>query len=253
MTIDITFAKPLFAPFRGLRKYVDMIRSDINSVLERDPAARSKLEVFFSYPGLHAVWMHRINHWLWQRGAKFLARLLSQLARALTGIEIHPGAKIGPGLFIDHGMGVVIGETAEIGADVTLYHGVTLGGVSLEKGKRHPTLGDRVVVGAGAKVLGNITIGSDTRIGANAVVVKSVPPNSVVVGVPGQIVRRAQPHRPTDLPDLNHASLPDVVGVTLRQLIERVETLEERLQQHGHGLHLPAPQGEIWREEDFVI
>jgi serine O-acetyltransferase len=160
-------------------------------VLERDPAARTWLEVLLVYSGLHAIWIHRIAHWLWQHNFRFIARWLSQFSRWLTGIEIHPGAKIGKGFFIDHGMGVVIGETAEIGADVTLYHGVTLGGTSLEKGKRHPTIGDRVVIGAGAKILGAITIGNDSRIGANAVVVKSVPPNSVVVGVPGQIVQRS--------------------------------------------------------------
>jgi len=240
-------------PFRGVWNYVAMIRRDITSVLERDPAARSRLEVFLAYSGLHAVWMHRIAHWLWRQGAKLPARLLSQLTRNLTGIEIHPGAVIGPGLFIDHGMGVVIGETAEIGEDVTLYHGVTLGGVSLEKGKRHPTIGDRVVIGAGAKVLGNITIGADSRVGANAVVVKSVPPNSVVVGVPGQIVRRAQPHRPSDAPDLNHAALPDVVGVALKQLLARVDALEQQLNGHDHGGHLHAPASEVWQEEDFAI
>ncbi|MCS7010616.1 MAG: serine O-acetyltransferase, partial [Anaerolineales bacterium] len=170
-----------------------------------------------------------------------------------TGIEIHPGAIIGPGLFIDHGMGVVIGETAEIGRDVTIYHGVTLGGVSLEKGKRHPTIGDRVVIGAGAKVLGAITVGDDSRIGANAVVVKSVPPNSVVVGVPGQIVQRSKPHRPTDAPDLNHAALPDVVGVALRELLARVDALEEKFNGHDHAHHLHPPKGDAWDGQDFSI
>ncbi|NLF74630.1 MAG: serine O-acetyltransferase, partial [Chloroflexi bacterium] len=162
------------------------IREDINCILERDPAARSRLEVITSYSGLHAVWLYRIANRLWRAGLTLPARWLSQLARWLTGIEIHPGATIGPRLFIDHGMGVVIGETAEIGADVTLYHGVTLGGVSLEPGKRHPTLEDGVVIGAGAKVLGAITIGRNTRIGANAVVVKDVEPDMVVVGIPGK-------------------------------------------------------------------
>src|SRR5574342_805994 len=181
------------------------LRRDIACVFERDPAARSTLEVLFCYPGLHAVWGHRLSRWLWTHKLKLLARWVSQLARGLTGIEIHPGATIAPGFFIDHGMGVVIGETSEVGADVTLYHGVTLGGTSLSKGKRHPTLGDRVVVGAGAKILGAITIGEDSRIGANAVVVKSVPANSVVVGVPGQIVRRSKPHTAQDAPDLEHS------------------------------------------------
>ena len=229
------------------------IRRDVDSVLERDPAARSRLEVFLVYSGLHAIWIQRITHWLWRRNVKFLARWLSQAARWLTGIEIHPGAQIGPGFFIDHGMGVVIGETAEIGADVTLYHGVTLGGTSLEKGKRHPTLGDRVVVGAGAKILGAIHIGSDSRIGANAVVVRSVPANAVVVGVPGQVVRRAQPHLPADAPDLDHTALPDVVGQTLRQLLERVDALEGKLDGHDHPAHIrPTPDGD-WVEQDFII
>jgi serine O-acetyltransferase len=163
------------------------IRDDINSVWQRDPAARSTLEVLLCYSGLHAVWGYRIAHWFWKKNLKLIARIISQIVRGLTGIEIHPAAKIGKSFFIDHGMGVVIGETAEVGNCVTLYHGVTLGGVSLEKGKRHPTIEDHVVIGAGAKVLGNITIGKHSRIGANAVVVKPVPPNSVVVGVPGQL------------------------------------------------------------------
>jgi serine O-acetyltransferase len=205
------------------------IRNDIQSIFGRDPAARSVLEILVCYPGLHAVWGHRLSRWLWQHGLKLPGRWVSHLFRALTGIEIHPGATIGPGFFIDHGMGVVIGETAEIGADVTLYHGVTLGGTSLAKGKRHPTLEDRVVVGAGAKILGAITIGADSRIGANAVVVKSVPPNSVVVGVPGQIVKRSKPHTAQDAPDLNHAQLPDMIAGQLIALTARMEALERRL------------------------
>jgi len=165
---------------------------DIKAVFDRDPAARSWLEVLLCYPGLHAVWGYRVAHWLWVHNLKLPGRWVSQMVRGLTGIEIHPGATIGPGFFIDHGMGVVIGETTEVGANVTLYHGVTLGGVSLNKGKRHPTLEDGVVVGAGAKVLGAITIGSRSRIGANAVVVKPVPPDSVVVGVPGEVVVRSK-------------------------------------------------------------
>src|SRR4051812_15723556 len=166
---------PLVRPFKGLANYFAMIRRDIDSVKQRDPAARSTLEILLVYSGLHAIWIHRINHWLWMHKIKLLARWLSQLARWGTGIEIHPGATIGPGFFIDHGMGVVIGETSEIGADVTIYHGVTLGGINTNKRKRHPTIGDRVVIGAGAKVLGAIEIGEDSRIGANAVVVRSVP------------------------------------------------------------------------------
>jgi serine O-acetyltransferase len=238
----------------GLGNYFRMIRRDIDSVLERDPAARTRLEVFLVYSGLHAIWVQRTTHWMWIHGLKFLARWLSQTTRWLTGVEIHPGAVIGPGFFIDHGMGVVIGETAEVGADVTLYHGVTLGGTSIEKGKRHPTLGDRVVVGAGAKILGAITIGEDSRIGANAVVVKSVPPNSVVVGVPGQVVSRSQPHHLGDAPDLNHSSLPDVVGVTLKELLERVDELENRLDGHeDHKAHVHPPHNETWEGHDFSI
>jgi serine O-acetyltransferase len=167
----------------------NIIREDIQSVLDRDPAARNTLEVLLCYPGLHAIWAHRVSHRLWQNRLKLFARWISQLMRGLTGIEIHPGARIGRNVFIDHGMGVVIGETAEVGDHVTIYHGVTLGGTSLHKTKRHPTIENNVVIGAGAKVLGAITIGADSRIGANAVVVKSTPPNSVVVGVPDGGVR----------------------------------------------------------------
>lgn len=226
---------------------------DIHSVFERDPAARSRLEVLFCYPGLHAVWAHRIAHWLWQHNIKLIARWVSQLARGLTGIEIHPGAQLGAGFFIDHGMGVVIGETAEVGVDVTLYHGVTLGGTSLAKGKRHPTIGDRVVIGAGAKVLGAITVGSDSRIGANAVVVKDVPSNSIVVGVPGQVVVRSKPHRANDAPDLNHTALPDTIGVTVTELMARVDSLEQRINGHDERHHVHAPQAGAWRGEDFSI
>jgi serine O-acetyltransferase len=232
--------------------FFESLRYDLASALQRDPAARSRFEIALLYPGLHAVWIHRITHWMWTHGAKLPARWISQLARGLTGIEIHPGATIGRGLFIDHGMGVVIGETAEVGDDVTLYHGVTLGGTSLEKGKRHPTIGDRVTIGAGAKVLGNITIGVDSRVGANAVVVKSVPENSVVVGIPGQVVKRTTPHHKGDAPDLNHTSLPDVVGVTLKDLLERVNELEARVDGHSHQ-HVHAPEDDQWREADFVI
>jgi serine O-acetyltransferase len=244
---------PVTRPFRYISKFFALMRRDISSVLERDPAARSRLEVFLVYSGLHAIWTQRITHWLWVRNIRFLARAISQITRWFTGIEIHPGATISPGFFIDHGMGVVIGETAEIGADVTIYHGVTLGGTSLNKGKRHPTIGDRVVIGAGAKVLGAITIGEDSRIGANAVVVRSVPPNSVVVGVPGQIVQRSHPHLPTDAPDLNHTSLPDIVGVTLKQLLERVDLLEDKISMRDEKPHVHAPKGDTWEGQDFSI
>ena len=179
-------------------------RRDVQAARDRDPAARSTLEVALLYPGVHAIWAHRASHWLWTHGHRLAGRVVSQLARSFTGIEIHPGATIGAGLFIDHGMGVVIGETAEIGRDVTLYHGVTLGGTTLDRGKRHPTIGDRVTIGAGAKILGAIEIGADSRIGANAVVVRPVPANAVVVGVPGQIVSRSR--AVADVPE------PDQIG-----------------------------------------
>jgi serine O-acetyltransferase len=210
---------------------LDTLHHDIQSVFDRDPAARSAVEVALLYPGLHALWGYRIAHWLWTHNFKFFGRWFSQALRGFTGIEIHPGASIGHDFFIDHGMGVVIGETAEIGRNVTLYHGVTLGGVSLNKGKRHPTLEDNVVIGAGAKVLGAITIGANSRIGANAVVVKSVPPNSVVVGVPGQVVKR-EPARPTNTPDLNHGVMPDMIGASVISLMSRMDALEMLIQQH---------------------
>ena len=172
-------------------KLISWIREDVATVLERDPAAKSRLEVFLCYSGLHALWFYRINHWLWNRGFFLLGRWLSQCARFLTGVEVHPGARIGRRLFIDHGMGVVIGETTIIGDDVTMYQGVTLGGTSKEHGKRHPTIGDNVVIGGGAKILGNITVGKNCRIGAGSVVLRNVPDDSTVVGVPGHIVFRS--------------------------------------------------------------
>ena len=166
----------------------ERIKEDISCVFARDPAARHALEILTAYPGVHALLIHRLSHWLWQKNLKWVARFSSHIGRFLTGIEIHPGVTIGRRFFIDHGMGVVIGETAEIGDDCTLYHGVTLGGTTWEKGKRHPTLQDGVVIGAGAKVLGPITVGANARIGSNAVVVREVPPNATVVGIPGRIV-----------------------------------------------------------------
>ncbi|MBS1154550.1 MAG: cysE [Proteobacteria bacterium] len=228
------------------------IRRDIRMILERDPAAKGALEVLLCYTGQHAVWAYRLSHWLWVRNFRLSARWLSQVARIFTGIEIHPGATIGKGFFIDHGMGVVIGETTEIGNEVTVYHGVTLGGTSLAHGKRHPTLGDRVVVGAGAKLLGAITIGSDCRVGANSVVVKSVPPNSVVVGIPGQIVIRAKDTPSSDKPDLQDSNLPDAIGTTLRTLLARVEQLEKAT--GGGTIHSPVQDADgAWHGEDFTI
>ena len=230
------------------------IHDDIQSVLDRDPAARNVLEVLLCYPGLHAIWAHRISHRLWTGGFKLLARGISQFMRTATGIEIHPGATIGQNFFIDHGMGVVIGETAEVGDNVTLYHGVTLGGTSLNKVKRHPTIEDHVVIGAGAKVLGAITIGANSRIGANAVVVKSTPPDSVVVGVPGQVVMRDRPvPLSEEKADLDHGKLPDTIGETLAALIAHVETLEKRVNGGNYGPALHAPDKGIWHWGDFSI
>jgi serine O-acetyltransferase len=233
----------------------NIIREDIQSVLDRDPAARNVLEVLLCYPGLHAIWAHRLSHRLWKSGLKLFARWISQIMRGITGIEIHPGATIGCNLFIDHGMGVVIGETAELGNHVTIYHGVTLGGTSLHKTKRHPTIEDHVVIGAGAKVLGAITIGAHSRIGANAVVVKSAPPNSVVVGVPGQVVLREHPSLAlNEKADLEHGRLPDTITETLTALIAHVETLEKRVNGGGvYGPALHAPEKGVWHWGDFSI
>ncbi|MEW6081875.1 MAG: serine O-acetyltransferase [Bacillota bacterium] len=206
------------------------LRQDIQAVFERDPAAKSVWEVVLCYPGLHALWIYRMARWLWVRRFYLAGRWLSHLGRWLTGIEIHPGARISPGLFIDHGMGVVIGETTEIGEGVTLYQGVTLGGVSWKKEKRHPTLGKGVVVGSGAKVLGAITIGENSRIGANSVVVKDVPPDSVVVGVPGNVRSpNGSLTKPEHLRDLRHDDLPDAVMERLSSLVERVTSLEQEV------------------------
>ena len=214
------------------------MQTDIRAVFARDPAVRSVAEILFCYPGLHALWFFRLSHWLWTHRLYFLGRWVSHLGRWLTGIEIHPGATIGPGLFIDHGMGVVIGETAEIGESVTIYHGVTLGGVSWRKEKRHPTIGDHVVIGAGAKVLGPVTIGDHTRIGANSVVVKDVPANSVVVGVPGR-VRSHEPVQEEESEkheDLQHNQLHDVTMERLQALAQRVARMEAELVQVEGGL-----------------
>ena len=217
-------------------------REDLRVVFERDPAARSSFEILTTYPGVHAVLIHRMSHWLWQAGAKWLARMLSYFGRWLTGIEIHPGAIIGRRFFIDHGMGVVIGETSVIGDDCTLYHGVTLGGTSWQKGKRHPTLEDDVVVGAGAKVLGPIAIGRGARIGSNAVVVRDVPDNSTVVGVPGRLIERQR-----DAGDTEHrekiatkmgfdaygatSDAPDPVAHAINCMLDHVHVMENKMQE----------------------
>ncbi len=240
-------------PARKSSTLLQRMREDVQAVLQRDPAARSWFEVLTSYAGLHATWSHRIAHWFWQHKMPLAARWLSQLTRHFTGIEIHPGATIGRRFFIDHGMGVVIGETAEVGDDVTLYHGVTLGGVSLEKGKRHPTLEDGVVVGAGAKVLGNITIGQGSRIGANAVVVRSVPGDSVVVGVPGQVIQ----HRKRSLdqgPDLDHGNMPDAIHDAVHDLLQRVGELESKLNvQTPNTQSITMAEDGTWVESSYEI
>lgn len=204
--------------------------TDFQVIFDRDPAARNWLEVLLCYPGLHALWFHRFAHWLYGLHIPVLPRFISQIARLLTGIEIHPGATIGTGAFIDHGMGVVIGETAIIGENCLIYQGVTLGGTGKESGKRHPTLGSNVVVGAGAKVLGNITIGDNVRIGAGSVVVKNVPSDATVVGIPGRIVKC----RDTKIQPLEHNRVPDPEGDTICSLLKRVEHLESMMQ------HLPV-------------
>ena len=252
MTTAWVRARPYVARGRAQEQLARMKR-DIDAVLERDPAARSSLEVALLYPGVHAVWAHRVSHWLWRRGAKLPARAVSQAARKATGIEIHPAARIGEGLFIDHGMGVVIGETAKVGQGVTIYHGVTLGGTSLEAGDRHPSIGDRVTIGAGAKVLGNLEVGHDSRIGANAVLVRTVPDNSVVVGVPGQVIARTVKHTAVDLPDLANADVPDPVGATVRNLVTRMDRLETTVTGHVERSLYVEAQG-VWQEApDFSI
>ena len=201
------------------------LREDIQTVFAKDPAARSTLEVICCYPGLHALWFHRTAHFLWQHRLKFLARLLSHISRFLTAIEIHPGAEIGRRFFIDHGAGVVIGETAEIGDDVLLYQGVVLGGTTLKRGKRHPTVGSDVVIGTGAVALGAISIGDGVRIGSGSVVVKSVAPGATVVGIPGRVVDDR--HKP--ILDLEHGKLPDPVADAIRLILREQDKLEERM------------------------
>ncbi|AWK86514.1 serine O-acetyltransferase [Azospirillum thermophilum] len=223
-----------------------LLREEIDGIMARDPAARSRLEVALCYPGLHAILLHRLAHACWTRGWTLAARAVSQASRFLTGIEIHPGATVGRRFFIDHGMGVVIGETAEIGDDVMLYHGVTLGGTSLNQGKRHPTLGNGVIVGAGAKVLGAITVGDGARVGANAVVVADVPAATAVVGIP------AKPVTPRDRTDTGRflpygtpcGDLPDPVARALTGLLDEVTALRRRVEELETGHAPAAPAGE---------
>ncbi len=205
----------------------EQMRRDVRTVLERDPAARSALEVVLCCPGVHAIWFHRLAHPLWKAGWHTLARFLSHVSRFMTGVEVHPAAVLGPGLFIDHGMGVVIGETAEVGENVSILQGVTLGGTSTKREKRHPTLGDNVVVGAGAKIIGGFRIGKGSRIGAGSVVVREVPENSVVVGVPGRVTFRDGARSGIDL---NQSDLPDPLARTLEQMVERIHALEAEIE-----------------------
>jgi serine O-acetyltransferase len=234
-------------------KLISWIREDVATVLERDPAAKSRLEVFLCYSGLHALWFYRINHWLWNRGFFLLGRWLSQCARFLTGIEVHPGARIGRRLFIDHGMGVVIGETTIIGDDVTMYQGVTLGGTGKEQGKRHPTIGDNVVIGGGAKILGNITVGKNCRIGAGSVVLRNVPDDSTVVGVPGHIIfrdgKRVVITDPKQINDPLSEALA-AVATEVNRLRERVHKLEGETAANGDS---SASLEQIIHEIDYQI
>jgi serine O-acetyltransferase len=231
-----------------------MLLTDLRTISERDPAARNWLEIVFCYPGVQALMFHRLTHWLYKIGIPFVPRFISTISRFLTGIEIHPGAKIGKGVFIDHGMGVVIGETAIVGDYALIYQGVTLGGTGKESGKRHPTLGENVVVGAGAKVLGNIQIGNNVRIGAGSVVLRDVPSNTTVVGIPGRLIR-------TDNNDvLAHGKIRDVEAEVIRALFERVKDLEQQVEKldvnHVHLSLNPANNehiDEAKAESDLVI
>ncbi|EIK53454.1 serine O-acetyltransferase [Stutzerimonas stutzeri TS44] len=245
----------------------ERMREDIQSVFHRDPAARNAFEVVTCYPGLHAIWMHRVSHWLWAREWKLLARMSSNLGRWLTGIEIHPGAQIGRRFFIDHGMGIVIGETAEIGDDVTLYHGVTLGGTSWNKGKRHPTLEDGVIVGAGAKILGPFTVGAGAKIGSNAVVTRAVPAGATAVGIPGRIIVKSDDEQEAKRKALAEkigfdaygvsGDMPDPVARAIGQLLDHVQAVEERLEGvcgalKALGSDYCAEDLPQLREEDFA-
>ena len=221
------------------------VGEDIRNIVEKDPAARNGFEVLICYPGIWSLIMHRPAHWLYKHNIKLLARIISQLTRWFTGIEIHPGATIGRRCFIDHGMGIIIGETTEIGDDVTIYQGVTLGGTGKDTGKRHPTIGNRVMISSGAKVLGPFKVGDDVKIGAGSVVLKEVPPGCTVVGIPGTIVKK---NGKSTAQDLNQVDLPDPVAVEIECLRRRIVTLENRLRQ-AQGLNAGAAQTER-KEED---
>ncbi len=210
-----------------MKKMFQTLLNDIDVVFDRDPAARSRFEVVITYSGVHAIWMHRLAHWFWKKKMRFFGRFLSQVNRFITGIEIHPGAVIGQRVFIDHGMGVVIGETCEIGNNVTIYQGVTLGGTGKEKGKRHPTVKDGALLASGAKVLGSFTIGENARIGAGSVVLKEVPPNSTVVGIPGRIIVQDG----IKMEPFNHHQMPDPIADKMKELEEEINELKKLLKQ----------------------
>lgn len=251
--VDIPLAEP--SPPEAVKtSLLKLIREDIGCVRQRDPAARGQVETLLTYPGIHAVIWYRIANRLWTSGWRFPARLLSWFGRFVSNVDIHPGARIGRRFFIDHGACVVIGETAEIGDDVTLYHGVTLGGTSWFPGKRHPTLEDRVVVGAGAKILGPITVGAGSRVGANSVVIDSTPPDVTVVGIPARVVRPQLGHRRVvGRIDLDHHLMPDPVGDAIAVLLDRVEFLEARLshmQRRARDASAPAPQSQMETDND---
>ncbi len=224
------------------------LKEDIHTVFNKDPAARSIAEAILCYPGLHALWFHRLAHFLWQHKLKLLARILSHINRFLTGIEIHPGAKIGRRFFIDHGAGVVIGETSDIGDDALLYQGVVLGGTTLEKRKRHPTLGNNVEMGSGAIALGPITIGDGARIGSGSVVIRSVPPGATVVGIPGKTVE----DRRKPLMDLEHGKLPDPVAEAINLVLKEQDKLEERLKRLEKSSGIAITQDELKRERKKI-
>jgi len=225
----------------------ERVKEDMNMVKMRDPAARSTLEILLCYPGLFAVWFHRISQWFWNHHLLFLGRFISAFARFLTGIEIHPGATIGRRVFIDHGMGVVIGETAIVGNDVLIYQGVVLGGTSLERKKRHPTIKDGVVIGSGAKIIGNITIGTCSKIGAGSVVLKSIPPGSTCVGIPGRVV---QEERKCAI-DLDHGKLPDPVAEVINLLLKRQDEMEAQIRQLGLTSEVMKTNGLLTRKSEM--
>jgi serine O-acetyltransferase len=239
---------------------ISRMREDVQAIFQHDPAARSTLEIVLAYPGLHAIWMHRVAHWLWHHELQLLARLTSEISRFITGIEIHPGATIGRRFFIDHGMGVVIGETTEIGDDVLIYQGVTLGGTSLKKEKRHPTIEDHVMVSAGASVIGPVRIGRGSKIGAGAVVVSSSPPNSTIVGIPGKIIEGEMTKQDIALQD--HARLPDPVAKAMNALVDKLNQFAVRLDEIQDRQNCledkllpvePHPNGAVAQDSDSQI